>query len=132
MIKFNKVFNSKIISLILACVFLITNIAYGIDLSERSHLRKRLDFNDLNAFPRYLCVLLAATYHNSILKDKLSPERALAKVMEEMGRRNAEERGIKVVAHEGSIRIYHEQDNIDITAYNDGTFGPKNPIGMIY
>ncbi|MDO8603783.1 MAG: hypothetical protein Q7O04_08060 [Candidatus Omnitrophota bacterium] len=34
MIKFNKVFNLRIISSILACVFLLTNIAYGIDFND--------------------------------------------------------------------------------------------------
>lgn len=58
MIKFNKVFNSKIILLVIICIFLLDYTAYGIDLSKKSFLRKPLDFNDPKANSRYSAVLL--------------------------------------------------------------------------
>lgn len=45
MLKFNKAFNLRTISLTIAVVFLITNTAYGIDLPNKTHLRKPLLFN---------------------------------------------------------------------------------------
>jgi predicted unusual protein kinase regulating ubiquinone biosynthesis (AarF/ABC1/UbiB family) len=126
MLKFNKALNSKIISVIIACVFLFNNTAYGVDLSEKSLLRKHIDFNDVTVTPRYLCVLLAATYHSSILKDKLSSEQAFARVMEAMNKSDSGKQGIKVVKHKDSIWIYSEQANIYIVAYDNGQFGSKS------
>jgi len=42
MINFKKAYNLKIISLIVAGLFLLNSTAYGIDLSEKSHLRNHL------------------------------------------------------------------------------------------
>lgn len=55
-----RAFFIKLISLILICAFLVTNTAYGIDLSEKSLLRKPLDFNNANGDGRYHSVLLEA------------------------------------------------------------------------
>lgn len=57
MINFNKVFNTKIISLIIIYTFLLTNTSYGIDLSKEPCLRKPLDFNDANGDKRYRSAL---------------------------------------------------------------------------
>ena len=54
MIRFNKVLSFKLVSLIIACIFLLTNIAHGIALSEKTSLRKPLDFNNQNITSRYL------------------------------------------------------------------------------
>ncbi|PIP67874.1 MAG: hypothetical protein CO035_02240 [Candidatus Omnitrophica bacterium CG_4_9_14_0_2_um_filter_42_8] len=45
MTNFKKVFNFKIIILLIAAIFLLNNICYGINLSQKSFLRKPLDFN---------------------------------------------------------------------------------------
>ncbi len=107
-------------------VFLFSSTAYSIDLSKKSHLRKHLDFNAVTATPRYLCVLLAATYHNGILKYNLLPEEALARAMEEMNKSNTKETEIRVVQHKDGIWIYNKQENIYIVAYNNGEFGLKS------
>jgi len=45
MLKFNKVHTLKIISLIVCIAVFCANTAYSIDLSNKNHLRKPLDFN---------------------------------------------------------------------------------------
>ncbi|MCG2718152.1 MAG: hypothetical protein L6408_04875, partial [Nanoarchaeota archaeon] len=55
---FRKVFNLKIISLLVAGLFILNSTTYGIDLSNKTHLRKHLDFNDdRGAISRYFWVL---------------------------------------------------------------------------
>jgi len=43
--EFKKEFKFKILSLLFAGIFFVTSAAYGIDLPEKSHLRKPLSFN---------------------------------------------------------------------------------------
>lgn len=64
MLKFNKVLNSKIVSLIIACVFFLNNTAYGRDISKEFYLRKLLDFNKPNVTSRYLDVLSESQIDN--------------------------------------------------------------------
>ncbi len=71
MSSFNKVLNSKIVLLIIVCVFLLISTAYGIDLSEKSHLRKPLDFNNIDEAGRYRRALLEAANSKDILEVEL-------------------------------------------------------------
>ena len=43
--EFKKEFKFKILSLLFAGIFFVTTSAYGVDLSEKTHLRKPLSFN---------------------------------------------------------------------------------------
>ena len=54
MSKFNKALNSKIVSFIIACIFLLSDIAYGRVISKKLYLRKPLDFNNPSVTSRYL------------------------------------------------------------------------------
>ena len=51
--KIKKALNSKILLLTIASVFLLNTITYGIDISEKSKLRKLSDFNGGGSTQRY-------------------------------------------------------------------------------
>ena len=59
MVMFRKDYNLKIVTLLTAILFSVNNIAYGIDLSEKNHLRKPLDFSKKKTVYRYSNVYLA-------------------------------------------------------------------------
>jgi len=61
MLKFRKDFNSKIISLLVAVTFLSNSTVYGIDLSNKTHLRVPSTFNDQKKTDRIKRALLELT-----------------------------------------------------------------------
>ncbi|MBU4311884.1 MAG: hypothetical protein KJ706_04125 [Candidatus Omnitrophica bacterium] len=128
MIKFNKGYNIKFFSLLVTLIFLFNSSTYAFDPSFKTSLRKSLPFNTKEEKPRIVCTFLAAIYHNSILRYELSPEEALKRVREEMGKRNAGALGIQLIEDSNGIWIYHKapitEDSTYIFAYNDGQFGP--------
>ena len=92
------------------------------------NLRKALDFNDPDATSRYLCVLLAALWHKSILLDGMTPEKAFLRVENIVTNNpNVRERGVEITRdEEGNLWISHEPDKTYIVAYETGEFGPKS------
>lgn len=63
MLKFKKVFTYRVISLIVGGIFFLNSTTHGIELSQKSYLRKQLDFNDSSLTSRVLETL--SKYFNS-------------------------------------------------------------------
>ncbi|MBU4589560.1 MAG: hypothetical protein KKG01_01395 [Candidatus Omnitrophica bacterium] len=136
MIKFRKDYNVKIISLLLVGVFFITSTGYGIDLSETTHLRKQLDFSNKEENPRYLCTMVAAAIHKSILLGKNGDtwKEILEPVISKYKRANllesVQRQGIHIEKDIDSNiwNISHQQSNTEIIVLPDGQFGPKDIV----
>ena len=129
MVKFNKVFGVKIVSVVAVIIFLVTATVYPNSTTPpNSNLRKELDFNDPDATSRYLCVLIAALWHKTILLDGRSPEEAFLRAENIVTNNpNVGERGIEITRDgEGNLWISHEQNKTYIVAYKTGEFGPKS------
>lgn len=70
MVKIKKDYNLKIISVLVAVLFLLNSTVYAIDLSKNTHLRKHLDFESLisqQANSKYLSVMLSIILHKEII-----------------------------------------------------------------
>ena len=79
MLKFRKAFNSKIISLVVAITFFVTSSAYGIDLSNKSHLRIPIGIDD----DRTNWALYRAFYGEKV--DRALTEEEAIKYLEDKG-----------------------------------------------
>ncbi|MFH1854394.1 MAG: hypothetical protein ABH815_03675 [Candidatus Omnitrophota bacterium] len=128
MIKFKKDYNFKFVSILIAMLFLLNSTAYGIDLSNKTHLRKHLDFNnDRGVISRYFWVLLGAAYQE-ILKDKtdISPQQFLESLRSnpELSKLVQDENLQVIEDVDGNVWIYHEETN-SYVIYKDGLFWPK-------
>lgn len=66
MLKFRKVFNSKIISLLVGGVFLFTSTAYAIDSSQKTLLRVQHQTSTEQGRNRLIEVLTQMTYHDYV------------------------------------------------------------------
>ncbi|MBU4311441.1 MAG: hypothetical protein KJ706_01825 [Candidatus Omnitrophica bacterium] len=129
MLKIRKDFAIKVVSVIAVVTFLATATVYPNSTTPpNSNLRKELDFNDTDTTSRYLCVLLSALWHKTILLDGRPPEEAFLRVENIVTNNpNVGERGIEITRDgEGNLWISHEQGKTYIVAYKTGEFGPKS------
>lgn len=72
MSDFKKVFSQKLISLIIAAIFLLNNTVYGIALSKETCLRKPLDFSEQPKIAidgRWDLASLIEAFNNKTIKD---------------------------------------------------------------
>jgi len=83
MMNFRKSFTTKIISILIAVSFTVTTNVYSDTLSANTYLRKQLDFNNKEITPKYLCTMVAAAIHRSILegRSKITPREILEDVI---------------------------------------------------
>ena len=138
MVRIRKGFSIKVISIIVAVLFIVTSNIYPDTLSTYNfYLRKKIDFdNKKEITPRYLCTMLAAAVHKSILEgnhgetfreilENVITKYKLPDLLEEIERQGVQ---TKIDKEKGTIWIYHETDNIYIALHykdGDGQFGPK-------
>lgn len=133
MINFNKRFNIKIISVIVAITFIINGNVYPDMLSSKTLLRKHLDFNEKENL-RHKCTLVAATINNKILEVRTKlPPNEIVKIAEKelrllLANEKFSEVRYKIDREKGHIWIYHTGDVLN----PDGTYiklytKPKSP-----
>ena len=149
MLKFKKDYNLKIISVIVAGLFLLNSTVYGIDLPNKSHLRKQLIFSDEKERPRVLCIALAVAISGAIRERKsldftkrASIESAFIEIIEEMDE-HSDKQYMKtdktllelmesydiawdIDKEAESIWVYHRGEGIYLEIDNEGTVRGKN------
>jgi len=124
---FRKPYNVKIVAILVALMFCFTSTGYGINLSNRTHLRKPLDFSDTETSVKYICVALAALYNNLVLKNGLSSQEAFKEIIDRAHLPNVQNRRIGVIEDtEGNLWVYHGSENIYIKLEARGQFSPKS------
>jgi len=114
--NFSKPLTYKIISIIAAGVLFFNAAVYGIELSNKTHLRKELDFNnsDSNTISRYFWASLSAAYQK-ILKNKtnISPQQFLESLRKDPElSKFIEDEDLQVIEDvHGNAWIHHAETN---------------------
>ena len=128
MIKFNKAYSIKIISIVLVTSFTLTNISYPLS-SDPSTLRKELSFGNSKEGHRYHCALIAAKLHKEIISIRKESETITkdfpALIENKLKSILVKEHGILYKFDEdGDILVWHELDpkNSAMKIYTTGEF----------
>lgn len=120
-------YNVKIVTIIVAVVFIFNSTGYGTNLSNKAYLRKPLDFNDTEKSAKYICVGLAVLYNNLVLRSGLSTQEAFKEIIDRTCLPNIQNRRIGVIEDaQGNLWIYHGSENIYIKLEDKGQFSPNS------